>query len=445
MRVGMTQLWPLSAALGVALGCRSVQIDVGQAPNPTPVPLATPVASPTPTTPAAGSTFTFSVDGQPVTIESLPSPETYYAQELAAHGKDLSSCQAKPTPGPAACPKPASLGSIELRQHVNVELILDASGSMAETIGGQTKLDAAKRVLTAFLPTLPSNAQVALRVYGHKGSNADVDKPASCASSELLYPFQQLDAAKFQTAIESFEPTGWTPLAASFDNALKDFEQFEPATSSNFVYVVTDGIETCDGDPVASARGLNSASVHPIVNIVGFDVDPEASAQLREAAEAGGGKFYEARNAAELNQVFTSNFDWVAWTKYYNCVWLSAINQSNSVLVDQTKLYYCVYNLMIAEYYDIDKDTNSHYYKLLDAANKAPEANKQTEPVLSQYNAFVGRLKENDDYAKQQERRRFDSIVNDQQKVSEDAINTAQADYNRVVREISDAQNTPKP
>jgi Ca-activated chloride channel homolog len=284
-----------------------------------------------------------------------------------------------------------------------------------------------------------------LRVYGHKGSNADVDRPASCAASELVYPFQQLDTAKFQTAIDSFEPTGWTPLAASFDNALKDFEQFEPATSSNFVYVVTDGIETCDGDPVASARALNSASVHPIVNIVGFDVDPEASAQLRATAEAGGGKFYAARNAAELNQVFTSNFDWVAWTKYYNCLWLNASNQNNAVFVDQTKLYYCVYNLMIAEYYDIDKDTNTRYYNLLDAANKASAADKQTEPVMDQYNAFVGRLRENDDYAKQHERQRFDSIVNDQQKISDDAMNKAQADYNRVVREISDAQNKPKP
>jgi hypothetical protein len=269
----------------LGLGCRSVQIDVGPAASPTatvaaaptqkptttpPAPTATTPPGPTatsrpevkptepvatsvkptepvatsvkPTEPVAASSPTagdtplqVNIDGEVLTQDSLPTPETYYAQLLKTYGQDVSTCQRPATPQPAACPKPASLGDIELKQQVNVELILDASGSMAESEGGETRLATAQRVLSDFITTLPPRANVALRVYGHKGSNAEADKPVSCASSELLYPFQALNADLFQSVIRGFQPTGWTPLAASLDGAQHDFEQFDPATSSNFV------------------------------------------------------------------------------------------------------------------------------------------------------------------------------------------------------------------
>jgi hypothetical protein len=398
-----------------------------------------------PTPSPAHAAFQVNADGTPLTTDTLPSPETYYAQQLAAHGKDLSGCTAAPTPQPGACPKPASLGSIELKQQINVELILDASGSMAEAIGGATKLDTAKRVLSEFLTTLPAKANVALRVYGHKGSSADADKAVSCASSELLYPFQSLDSQQFQMAIRSFQPTGWTPLAASFDGALRDFERFDPTTSSNFVYVVTDGLETCDGDPVAAAKGLHSASVQPIVNIVGFDVDPTASDQLRRAAESGGGKFYAARNSDELNNVFKSNFDWVAWTKYYNCLWQSVENQTNAVYADQNKVYYCVFNQMNAEYRDIESDTNTRFNRLRSAATDVVNGSSQDaaayQAASSNYDAFMGRVQENFDYVKDHEQQRYHSVVDAQLADYQAAVNQAQAEFDRATRELSQASD----
>jgi hypothetical protein len=40
---------------------------------------------------------------------------------------------------------------------------------------------------------------------------------------------------------------GWTPLGRSLNAARGDFAGTNPKTSSNFVYVVSDGIETCGG------------------------------------------------------------------------------------------------------------------------------------------------------------------------------------------------------
>src|SRR5688572_6495501 len=53
---------------------------------------------------------------------------------------------------------------------VNVELILDASGSMAEVLpDGETRIAAAKRILRGVIEGLPDRdgINVGLRVYGH--------------------------------------------------------------------------------------------------------------------------------------------------------------------------------------------------------------------------------------------------------------------------------------
>src|SRR4051794_32138374 len=113
MTFGKTGWRVLCAALVFTLGCRSVQIEAGAASSPSATPpVATPItASPTsnperkPTAAVASAPFTVTVDDQQLTAESLPSPEAFYATELATHGSDLSACQAAPTPVPGACPK----------------------------------------------------------------------------------------------------------------------------------------------------------------------------------------------------------------------------------------------------------------------------------------------------------------------------------------------------
>src|SRR5262249_24595783 len=135
----------------------------------------------------------------------------------------------------------------------------------------------------------------------------------SCSHSEIIYPFETVDKAKFKAAIKSFSPVGWTPIALSLQQAQADFTRFDGTHNSNLIYVVSDGKETCDGDPVTVARGLHESHVQAIVNIIGFDVDADTARQLRATALAGGGQYYEARNAAELQQVFRERINLRAW------------------------------------------------------------------------------------------------------------------------------------
>lgn len=161
------------------------------------------------------------------------------------------------------------------KENYNVEIILDASGSMATVIGNQTMMAMAKEAIREFAEALPAKANVALRVYGHKGSSAAKDKEVSCDSSELIYPLEPFDKAKLNDALDQFEPAGWTPIARSLQEAQKDLSEHDGAHSTNVIYLVSDGEETCGGDPVKAAEELADSNITPIVNIIGFNVDSD--------------------------------------------------------------------------------------------------------------------------------------------------------------------------
>jgi hypothetical protein len=124
----------------------------------------------------------------------------------------------------------------------------------------------------------------------------------------------------FSRTINTFQPTGWTPIAASLEEAEEDFSSYSSEGQTNLIYIVSDGIETCDGDPVAAAQEINSSNIQAIVNVIGFDVDAQAKAQLQAVAQAGGGQYVEARSAEELTKAFEMTVDWDEWNAYRSCI-----------------------------------------------------------------------------------------------------------------------------
>src|SRR5690606_7191547 len=95
--------------------------------------------------------------------------------------------------------------------------------------------------------------EVSLVVYGHTGSNKEQDKPLSCSKIEEVYSLQKFNPNTFSKAVNGVQARGWTPLASAIEFVHKKSEN-----SSNNVtlYIISDGIETCDGDPVATANAF---------------------------------------------------------------------------------------------------------------------------------------------------------------------------------------------
>ncbi|WP_226677668.1 VWA domain-containing protein [Rossellomorea aquimaris] len=205
----------------------------------------------------------------------------------------------------------------QFKENLNVEVILDASGSMAQDAGGQTKMKAAKEEITQFVKNLPEGTKVGLRVYGHKGSNADSDKELSCKSSDILYPIDNYDSTKFNQSLDKVKPTGWTPISLALNDAKNDLSSFNGDKNTNIVYLVSDGIETCDQDPVEAAKELYNSDLTPIINVIGFNVDGEGQRQLKDIADETNGIYSNVEDQAglktELEKINNIAEAWKKW------------------------------------------------------------------------------------------------------------------------------------
>ncbi|WP_340002859.1 VWA domain-containing protein [Oceanobacillus sp. FSL K6-0127] len=193
-------------------------------------------------------------------------------------------------------------------------ILLDASGSMNNQSDGTSRMELAKEAIGNFIDILPANSTVSLRVYGHEGTGSDDDKKLSCRATESLYN-GEMNEKEFMSALKGVEPAGWTPIANALEAAEKDIPDH---ASTAIVYVVSDGIETCDGDPIKVAEQLNQKDVQPIINIIGFQVDDEAQELLEQVAEAGKGEFTYAGNKQDLEDYWEEEYNrlqeaWETW------------------------------------------------------------------------------------------------------------------------------------
>ena len=191
---------------------------------------------------------------------------------------------------------------------VNVELILDVSGSMAQGLDtGETRMDAAKRVLAEMVEAIPDRegVNVGLRVYGQEGDNTEAGRAVSCASSELVAEIEGVDRRRLTGALEALQPTGWSPTALALERAGEDFAEADEG-ATNAVVLVTDGLETCGGDPCRTAGDLHQGERAVTTHVIGFALTPDEQATLACIAEAGGGQLLGAGSALELSSALFS-------------------------------------------------------------------------------------------------------------------------------------------
>ena len=205
----------------------------------------------------------------------------------------------------------------QFKENLNIVIILDASGSMAQKINGPTKMDAAKQAIISFVKKLPKEANVGIRIYGHKGSNADADKALSCSSTDLIYPISTYNQGSFQAALDTIQPVGWTPTGLALREAQNDLSAFNGENSMNIIYLVSDGVSTCEDQPIEAAKSLYSSNIEPIINVIGFDVDSKGKNELLELARATEGIYSDATNSeqltSELSEISNIAEAWEEW------------------------------------------------------------------------------------------------------------------------------------
>ena len=157
----------------------------------------------------------------------------YLANEPASYG----------VPASATCGTTPGPGSPSRTRRVLV--VLDLSGSMQE----YGKLDEARSAIDHLLQEVGSRTEVGIMTFGGRaGANCAIGAPQ---------PFTS-DHEAIRRTLAGLAADGGTPLAAAIRQAAT-FAAHERDAGPLDVVVVSDGQETCSGDPVAAARELGEA------------------------------------------------------------------------------------------------------------------------------------------------------------------------------------------
>lgn len=175
-----------------------------------------------------------------------------------------------------------------------VLLVVDSSQSMTElTEEGDRRIDSAKRSLRNVRGLL-SKYQVGVICFGHR-VNANAEN--CCQDIETAMPIGAFSSASYESMVNSLVPTGKTPLADSLKRA-KDMLVARGKDVPKSVIVLTDGIETCGGDPIAVANEMRRLGINLKIHVIGFAVDDKAREQLKRIADPD--SYYHAANGTEL-------------------------------------------------------------------------------------------------------------------------------------------------
>jgi len=243
--------------------------------------------------------YAYTRRGNPLRIEAPAVPGDYEVRYLTGQERRrLAGVRVEVRPGtargslrvvaaPGATGAAGGLGA--------VEVILDASGSMLQRLDGIRRIELAREALLDLTgETLPDGVPFALRVFGHREAD-------SCRT-DLEIPLAPLDRSSAAATIRSVEAKNLakTPIADSLRAVRQDLAG---ASGPRLVVLVTDGEETCDGDPAAAIRELAAGGVEVRVNIVGFAIDELMLKEEFESwARLGGGRYFDATDGAVLRR-----------------------------------------------------------------------------------------------------------------------------------------------
>lgn len=233
----------------------------------------------------------------PPTVDK-PKAETPKAEKPAA-----------PPPQKTACPPKRPSW-----EQPEVMLMLDASGSMrlpremadsevesllrramrgdraafaklqGYTGGAGSRLAAAKEATKGVISQMPKEVDVGLLVFG------------KCEGADNYNFFKAAQRPALMGLVDRIQPEQGTPLARGLERA---GNMLDGVNVPGVIVVVTDGEDSCGGDPCAVAKALKRKKPNLKINVIGVG----GSGKGRCMAEATGGRFVTPRSGQSWNEV----------------------------------------------------------------------------------------------------------------------------------------------
>ncbi|MGF1534738.1 MAG: VWA domain-containing protein [Bernardetiaceae bacterium] len=171
--------------------------------------------------------------------------------------------------------------------------VLDASGSMRAQWNGRQRIDIARETLIRLMDSLTQqpNIEVGLRIYGHQYDN----RFKNCTDSKLEVGFGPANFPRLRSTLTTLNPQGVTPIAYSLEQSVNDFPPRDNVR--NVIILITDGLESCGGDPCAISKGLQEKGIFLRPFVIGMGIEKEFA-----KAFACLGRFFNAHNEIEFHE-----------------------------------------------------------------------------------------------------------------------------------------------
>ena len=182
-----------------------------------------------------------------------------------------------------------------------VILIADISGSMGETVGGEAKLESAKRLMLEFLSTVAPTREIALRTYPSLSGH-------DCSNGELRIGFSSR-TLEMDAVIRTLHAEGDTPTAEALRAAVDDIRN--AGFSQAEIALFSDGLYTCV-DPCQVADEIVASGIDIRVHIGAFVESDEGRSNLECISQKTEGSYFEGSDvegafAAELGEFLERN------------------------------------------------------------------------------------------------------------------------------------------
>jgi len=204
--------------------------------------------------------------------------------------------------GIAACPAAAVEDGEPMPCTEDAMLVFDASGSMAGTdrLGVSTpvpvtRIDKLRSALANVLPSAARYRRIGLITYGpgpYHQCNVQLNfAPMANATEALMYE------------VNSLNPAGKTPLVAAVSQAAEVLKFRE---KPGMIVVVTDGEETCGGEPCELGKRLHDDAMQLTVHVIGYRVKDfswtgeQSIGEVKCLADKNGGLYINAESEQDL-------------------------------------------------------------------------------------------------------------------------------------------------
>lgn len=278
-----------------------------------------------------------------------------------------------------------------------IEILVDLSYSMRKPLYEGVDIEEPKIKITKTLliekliPTLDFYSKISLHTFNADGEYEE-------ANIHTILDDEYTSKIELTKKVNKIRrPNGWTPISAAIDFAverLKEKESFDKK-----IIMLTDGVETCHGDYLESARQATYSGVNCKIFIIGVgELTETAVNEFEEIADITDGKFVnigvEDQEEEEIEQELHDLFSAISLDTIFNIIdshYESDRNKSlilSKIFKDYQKRIIVVPNKSNIKYEEQETliieffDSHSDFSNLGMALNQIKQAKKNIKDVV---------------------------------------------------------------